>query len=115
MTTSSVPQVYSQPLRKNKYVHSPWCRTATGGPHSAYTSFSLIPGAMVPVSGELYGTSRVTCASGYWGGGGAGLARRPLSASPPMAVSAPGSAAAAWGGGGGGGRPSRARARVPPV
>src|SRR3989475_8227646 len=56
---------------------------------------------MVPVSGELYGTSRVTCASGYWGGGGGGLARRRLSAWPPMAVSAPGCAGAAWGGGGG--------------
>src|SRR2546428_6152216 len=56
---------------------------------------------MVPVSGELYGTSRVPCASGYWGGGGAGLARRSLSAWPPMAVSAPGCAGAAWGGGGG--------------
>src|SRR6266702_4775307 len=42
-----------------------------GGPHSATTSFSLIPGSMVPVLGESYGTSRVAGA-GVWGAAGGG-------------------------------------------
>src|SRR5579884_1583990 len=62
---------------------SPWRRTAIGGPHRAYTSRSLIPGAMVPVSGESKGTSRRgrACAAGgaagAEGAGGAGGAETP--------------------------------------
>src|SRR5690349_2044407 len=35
VTTSMVPQVYSQPLRKNRYVYWPTRRTAAGAAHSS--------------------------------------------------------------------------------
>src|SRR6267378_978583 len=79
VTTSMVPQVYSHPLLKNRYVYSPARRTAAGAPHTAYTSRSLIPGAIVPVSSETYGTSRTT-AGVPWGRAGAGAVGRCASA-----------------------------------
>src|SRR5207247_10659197 len=70
-------------------------------------SFSPIPGAIVPVSAELYGTSRVAGGrSGSCLGGGrrGGLAGGGPAGSAPVAGTGPGGRGVGGGAGGAGGR-----------